>query len=197
MGFTEFLSWYLAPWRRIGRRDFGIALLVATLPGLLLMFVGFGSSASHFMGPLMGLADVAQSGNPDELLKQAQALQAGMGTGAPETGFAVDWTGVLNNVLLLALLPLTRMRLRDMGWLGRKELIVAVVLNLSVANSLLVSLTGLSVLPLAWLFGVVNFVGYIWLSVAQGKAYVPPSGRTDYMVGPDDLKKRNDDDDTY
>lgn len=195
----EFLSWYLAPWRRLGRKEFGIALVVVALPGFILMVVGFGNSASHFLGPLLSIGDMA--GNPDEMLKQAQgmsdSLKGMMGTGPQGEPFHVDWSGILNNGLLLLLLPLTRMRLRDMGWFGPKELAMTVVLNLSVADSLLYSVCGVSILPWSTVFGLVNFVGYLWLSMAKGKAYVSPSERTDYTVSPTAPNKRYDDDDTY
>lgn len=205
-----FLAWYLAPWRRIGRKEFAIALTVATVPGLILMVVGLGDSAGHFFGPLMNLANMGQGMDAAVNSGDVAALQGHMnsmgnsfssfgnllGGGQAEQAFHVDWSGAFNNVLLLALLPLTRMRLRDMGWFGKQELALTLAFNLSVFGSLVDSLTGWNPLPMASLFGILNFGGYMWLSMAKGKAYTAVSERTDYTrsVTQDPTRMDRDDD---
>ncbi len=140
----SFLDWYLAPWRRISRGGFATALTLVTLPGLFVMIFGWGGSAGHYLSPLL---DMMAGGDPLVALNGLMAA----GTGA-EPAFTVDWTGVMNSLLLLALVPLCRMRLRDMGWYGWQEMVLTAVFNVSVAGGLVECLTGYNPLPwaLAW-----------------------------------------------
>lgn len=168
-----FLDWYLAPWRRIGRKDFGIALTLATLPGLFIMMFGWGGSAGHYLGPVLDLMD----GQSDPMA----TMQGLWGGGTPiAPAFEVDWTGALNSALLLAMIPLCRMRLRDMGWFGWKEVVPVVVFHVSVAEALVQSLTGYDVVPLGMAWGLATFAGYSWMTFAKGKARGDVHERTDY-----------------
>lgn len=178
---SDFLAWYLAPWRRISRWEFGVALMVATVPGLLLSLIGLGNSVGSFIEPFMGLFSAGQSlqsavGNGD-----ISSLSHSLGTfsalampAAPApTSHGIDWSSFINTVLLLATVPLCRMRLRDMGYKGHSEIALTGILNISVLNNLIVILTGWHLLPLETLFGVCNFAGYIWLCAAKSKPRAP------------------------
>lgn len=198
--FNEFLSWYLAPWRRIGRKEFGIALTVATIPGILFMLLGWGNSAGSFIEPLMNLTNLSQpvgnmelENNPadreigvDALKNVGFAPQVGftpkmnnpfaaqpkMAEPVPtpkDNGVGFDWSGLINGLCLLAMIPLSRMRLRDMGWFGWQEMILTVLFNISVVEGLIQSLTGFDILPMGMLWSSLNFAGYAWLTFAKGK----------------------------
>ncbi|RYG59077.1 MAG: hypothetical protein EON60_11520 [Alphaproteobacteria bacterium] len=185
----DFLNWYMAPWRRIGRKEYGIGLTLATLPGLFMMVFGWGSSAGSFLAPLQGL--MSGGGDPEAMLQGLQALQNGGDAAA--AGFTIDWSGVVNGLLLLALVPLGRMRLRDMGWFGWQEIVLTVAFNISVVGGLILALTGYDVVPMGMLWSIVNFVGYGWMTFAKGKPRADVHARTNYdkPVGQD---KRIDDD---
>jgi uncharacterized membrane protein YhaH (DUF805 family) len=102
---------------------------------------------------------------------------------------------VLNNVLLLGIFPLCRMRLRDMGYTGRAELGWAIVFHISVVDALIAAFVGEGVVPLGWLWTLLNFGGYIWLSSAKGKGSLAVSERMDYSTAvkndgePDPVRK--------
>lgn len=179
----DFLSWYLAPWRRIDRKTFGIALTIATIPGIIIMIAGWGSSGGSFLDPIMGL--MGHGGGTDQQVTGAMSnadLQLTVekmrgtltGTGGAvaatkAVAFSIDWSGILNGLCLLAMVPLGRMRLRDMGWFGWQENVLTVLFNLSVVEGLIQSMTGWDVLPYGNLWGFLNFAGYAWLSLAKGQ----------------------------
>jgi uncharacterized membrane protein YhaH (DUF805 family) len=193
----EFLAWYLAPWRRIGRKEFGIALTVATIPSIIIMFMGFGSGVGGFLDPIMQLSGVGQQvGNLEletntadrsigsEQLKgmgfapqlsnplASKAAPAPVKHSVPaQPSFLgkIDWSGIINGLCLLAMVPLSRMRLRDMGWFGWQENFLTVVFNISVVEGLIQSISGFDLLPMGTMFGFLNFLGYAWLSLAKGK----------------------------
>lgn len=173
----DFLGWYLAPWRRIGRKEFGIGLTLATLPGLFLMVFGWGSSAGSYLAPLQSL--LSGGGDPEALLQGLSGLEGAL-AGGGEAAFTIDWTGVVNGLLLLALVPLGRMRLRDMGWFGWHEIVLTVAFNVSVVGGLVLSLTGYDVVPMGMLWSIINFVGYGWMTFAKGKERGGVHERTNY-----------------
>ena len=172
----NFLAWYLAPWRRIGRKEFGLALTLATVPSLIIMVLGWGSSAGSFIDPLMSLAGIGQQlsnggGDMGSLQASLEKLQAGA-TAVPAAKAVVasfDWSGLLNGLCLLAMIPIGRMRLRDMGWFGWQENVLTVIFNISVVEGLLQSLTGYDLLPWGTLWSLLNFAGYGWLTFAKSK----------------------------
>lgn len=221
----EFLAWYLAPWRRIGRKPFNIALFVATIPGLIFMVVGFGNSAGNFLEPLMNLTNISQPvGNmelehdaADRSIGTEQLRQVGF---APQMtspldklkkpaptpvqqpvsrGWDIDWSGIFNSLCLLAMIPISRMRLRDMGYFGWQEVFLTVVFNVSVVEGLIQALSGWDIsgyLPLGSLWGFINFMGYAWLSMAKGKAREAVHEKVPETWQPTDFtpaKKRFDD----
>ena len=118
----EWLGWYLAPWRRVGRMTFNVVLTLASLPSLLMGF--FGDGGGGFMAPLLGaLNGGGESGgmSPDALAAMGESLQrvARMPGVAPQPGVLFDWALLVNNSLMVLLLPLVQMRLRDMGKGGK------------------------------------------------------------------------------
>ncbi len=168
------MRWYTAPWRTTGRKEFGIGLTLVTLPGLFLMVFGWGNTMGSYLAPVMGV--LADGISPEALMQGMAALQSD----AAPAGFTIDWTGVVNGLLLLALIPLVRMRLRDMGWFGWREVVLTAVLNVSVAAGVVYSLTGYDLLPLGFMWGVINFAGYAWLMLAKGKPRGRVQERTNY-----------------
>lgn len=185
--FDEFLSWYLAPWRRMGRVEFGAFLAAVSVPGFLLMILGFADSVTGWLAPVAGMLDIgkqmtsaanASMTDPAALQDVANQLTGDAfmpGMNAASTAAAAahfDWPGLVNNVLLLALVPLCRMRLRDMGKTGKTELVWTVLLNVSPLIALL-AVFGVDFIPLGWAFGLLNFGGYIWLCMAASAPRVP------------------------
>lgn len=124
----EFLNWYLAPWRKIGRGPFNTIVFAVAVPGMLLWFVGFGESASGvggMLGNLMdmgsGMQNVANGGG--DLTHMANTLMGMVSDTAPmgaePARHAFDWGalgGWVDSLLWLMCLPLVRMRVRDMGY---------------------------------------------------------------------------------
>lgn len=190
--FQEFLDWYLAPWRRIGRVEFGAFLAAVSVPGFILMIFGFADGLSGWLAPLAGLMDVGKqvSGGGeaglDALQGLAGQLQAGS-SGVSDTPAATpfDWSGLVNNLLLIMLIPLCRMRLRDMGKVGKKEWVMTALFNVGPVDAFL-QVFGLDIVPLGWLFGLLNFGGYTWLCIAASAPRVPAHER----VPPPDPQQR-------
>ncbi len=209
----EFLSWYLAPWRRIGRKEFGIGLTVATLPGFLLILLGIGSGAGSFIAPLMDLTTLSQPVGNMELERHPVDVSVGTeqlknvgfapqihnpfrsqpevsAPTVPEAPRAFDWSGLISGLCLLLIVPLVRMRLRDMGWFGWHEMVITGVMSVSVVGSVIQSLTGYDVIPLGMLWSSLNFMGYLWLTLAKSQPRVPVHER---IPSPwDDASQRND-----
>lgn len=161
----DFLGWYLAPWTRVDRKGFNTALLIASVPGLLLMFVGFGDMTSSVLGGLGQLKDLGSGGDPMQMVNGLEGMLAPQ----PAGNVPFDWSGLINGLCFVALIPFCRMRLRDMGWFGWQEVVWTVVLNASVVAGMVEVVTGRDVLPWGWLFGLLNFGGYLWLAMAKGK----------------------------
>lgn len=186
----EFLSWYLAPWRRIDRKTFGIALTIATIPGIIIMIAGFGGSGGSFLDPLMSVSGmgggtdqqaISSMSNSDLQLQvekmrsqftpdgAAAAKDAAAKAPVKAAAWKIDWSGILNGLCLVAMIPLSRMRMRDMGWFGWQETFLTVVFNISVVEGLIQSISGYDVLPYGTLWGFLNFGGYAWLSIAKAQ----------------------------
>lgn len=178
----EFWDWYAAPWRRIDRKGFGVALLVVSVPSLLGLFV-MAESAGGFVGPLLDIVaamkGLGQGGDPLAALETAQGAMNGLSGDVAQPG-GIAWWALVNNALLVGLFPVCRMRLRDMGYTGRQELGWAIAMNLSAVDGVIAAVAGEGVLPLAWLWTILNFGGYIWLSLAKGQPSLAVHQRMDY-----------------
>jgi hypothetical protein len=119
----EFVNWYLAPWRKIGRAPFNTILGLAAVPGLVLWGLGFGESMSGLAGIFSGAADAGQqlqNLHPDtpQMTNMVNSLLTGTPPG-PGGGGGFDWSGVgawVDGLIWLALVPLVRMRVRDLGY---------------------------------------------------------------------------------
>ncbi|HEX2859932.1 MAG TPA: hypothetical protein VHP58_07040 [Alphaproteobacteria bacterium] len=125
---NEFLSWYLAPWRKIGRGPFNTLVFAVAVPGMLLWFVGLGESASGvggMIGTLLdmssGMQNVANAGG--DLTHMANEMMGVVSSTVPmgeaPVAHGFDWGalgGWVDSLLWLLCLPLVRMRVRDMGY---------------------------------------------------------------------------------
>ncbi len=187
----RFWAWYAAPWRTLNRKDFGIALAVVSLPSLVMAFFSLGG-AGGFIGPALDMmAAVKGIGAGDA--SGLEALSALGGGAAEEPG--VNVMAVVNTLLLMAMFPLVRMRLRDMGHYGRQELGWAIAIHVALVNQLAEAVFGWAPVPMGWLWSVINFGGYVWLSMAKGKPRLAVNQRMDYSLAEktENRPERNDD----
>jgi uncharacterized membrane protein YhaH (DUF805 family) len=181
----DFLAWYLAPWRRIGRAPFNTAVVVATIPSMVLSLTGMVEGAKGLLGPLMGLMgggsgggtpDLAgmmngdfgggNGGGPDpaQLQKALDQLQQGASAPAPH---GVAWGDVLDSGIWLALLPLVMMRLRDMGKSGVMLWVFIVLLYAPILMQLAAAFAGDVFGTAQTVAGFVSFVLLAWMCVAK------------------------------
>lgn len=170
----------------MGRVEFGVFLAVASVPGMIFFFVGGVENASGWLAPVMGLMDAMHSaqsalggggGDLGALQQQLQQLQDGVGGGAAApVVHHVDWGGLVNALLQLAMVPLCRMRLRDMGWTGWPEVVLTVLFNLTAVYGVVDAL-GAEGLPFDTLLSVVSFLGFIWLCMKGSAPRVAPHER--------------------
>lgn len=169
----DFLSWYLAPWRRMGRGEFAMWLGFVSLPGIVLMLMGLLEGMGPLMDAAVGAMDImhqAQGGDLSGALSGAQGMQGEMLAEGTSGGFA--WGDLINNLCLLVMFPLCRMRLRDMGRVWPRDLVWAVVINVSTVNGI-AGLFGVNLLPyVGWVFSMLGLGGYIWLCLAGSAARV-------------------------
>lgn len=125
----EFLNWYLAPWRKIGRGPFNTIVFAVAIPGMLLWFVGFGESASGVGGMIGNLMDMGAGGvggmqnaanGGGDLTHMVNTVLGPMASDAPlPASPAIPWGAIggwVDSLLWLLCLPLVRMRVRDMGY---------------------------------------------------------------------------------
>jgi hypothetical protein len=188
--FEDFLAWYLAPWRRMGRKEFGIILTLATVPGIVIMLVGWGSGAGSVLEPILGFMGAGQQlgqtfNNAGDLANLQQGLErmqsglTGLGSSAPAAPAVshFDWGGLINALCLLACVPMCRMRLLDMGWVGWQSLTLLALINLATVGDLVHVVSGFDVLPAAWVFSMLNFCGYFWLMLAKSRVREAPYAR--------------------
>lgn len=171
---TDLLNWYFfSPWRRLNRLHFNTALGLISLPALLFTFIGMESSAANFLTSMLTLA--SSSNNPETLLTTLNTLNQPPTTPTTPSTFTI-LTGVIINLCQLLFIPACRMRLTDMGKSPKTSLILALLFNLSYAGAL-TAIFGLNLLPAAWLFGIITFVGYLWLCLAPSAPKVAPYER--------------------
>ncbi|NBV54904.1 MAG: hypothetical protein EBR79_04230 [Proteobacteria bacterium] len=171
---SQALSWYFfSPWRRLNRVQFSSALGLISLPALALMALGIESTAASFLSPLLNLS--SQTNNPEALLATLNSLNQPAATpAAPST--LTTLTALTTTLAQLLFIPACRMRLVDMGRSHKIALPIALFINLSYANTLTATL-GFSWLPAAWLFGIITFLGYLWLCLAPSAPKVAPYER--------------------
>lgn len=180
---ADWLGWYLAPWRRIGRLEFGIFVFVFTLPGVVFLFLGWMQGASGWLSPVFAAMDVGnqvRQGGGGDVGQQLQTLGSLVDTPRLQEPVAVaasfDWAGLVNHLLQLLMIPLCRMRLRDMGKEGPWEVGLAVLFNLSAVYGVL-AVFGVDEIPFRSLFAVVGFAGFLWLCFARSAPRVAPYER--------------------
>lgn len=175
------LSWYLSPWRRIGRGTFNLVLAVAAVPSLLLGVWGMVDGVGGLLAPLAGMLDASRSlqqgvgaaGGPDAgLLGDALRHMQGLGgnSGAPAPVASLAWAELLDLTIWLALLPLMQMRLRDMGVVARNIWPLTAVLYAGLLADDAKALVGVDLLAgWGWLAGFVGFVLLAWMTVAKSR----------------------------
>ncbi len=161
---AEYLSELLQPWRRVSRAEFGAALGVASVPGLVLMVTGFIEGGSGLLGPLATLAQGGGGATSAQAATLENALTQ-LSTSAPVAAF--EPTSLINPLVLLALTPFCRGRLNDMGYTPTPALALTAAIQLSTLNDLVSVFYTPGVLPMAWLFMLANFGGYIWLTLGK------------------------------
>lgn len=177
---------YSAPWRRMHRAQFGLYLGLFSVPGMLFWLVGMNDSIGGFLGPVTNAFQGGAAGatDPAALAGLMQGILAPTAL-ATASGWHIDWTDVVNNVLFLALTPAVAARLLDMGHGGTTRWVLVGLIQVG----LLVGLAGdfgLK-LPLASLLTVMNFIGYTWLCFAKTTPrepteppHFPPSRQDSY-----------------
>ena len=157
------------------RKEFALALTIASLPGMLFWLIGFGNTLAGIPGMVKHLSALN--------LQNVMTLVDGPAKAAV---FRIDWAGVVNNLCYLASVPACTMRLRDMGYLNKKAWVASAIINVYVVDCVVVSLTGHDVLPFSNLFMLLSYGGYGWLTFARGKPRVLPSER---VPGPEAYKE--------
>jgi hypothetical protein len=169
--FGEYIGSLMAPWRRINRIEFALALSILSAPGVILMALGFMHSTSGVMSGFQALNHFAQGGeigSIETIINHAKGAVAPAATAAPQ----VNLPALLNALCLLILYPFVRGRFLDMGYALRRATLLAVVVQISVLNDVLAAMVGAGngPLPMAWAFGILTFVAYVGLTVAGSRA---------------------------
>jgi hypothetical protein len=168
--FGEYITSLLSPWRRVARAEFNIAMTLLSLPGFMLSLMGMMSSGGNMFSSLSGLAKGFQGGQGG-LEGLVNTLGAPIVSATPVVaGPMVDVGGLLNGLLMLLFTPFVRGRLLDMGISSRNALILAFLVQASVLNGTIQSLTGAGVLPYGLAFGLLTFVAWGVLAVKASKA---------------------------
>jgi hypothetical protein len=170
----EYVGGLFAPWRRVNRTEFVLALTLLTLPGLLMQVTGMMESASGWLNTLGQLREsfnAAQSGGPAML--QTLGDQVSQIAGAPQAvAKTANVPGLINAVCLLMLFPFIRGRLLDGGQSAKMATFFTLLLQVSVINDAMAALagTGSGPLPYGFVFGLMTFMGYTVLSLRGSRA---------------------------
>ena len=196
---AEYLAAVWAPWRRVNRTEFNLALLLLSLPGLLLSVFGGMDSAAGLFGTLGNLSNAMQGGGGvgdlEAMHRMVSSLNSTVAGAAAPAATAVaaplNIGALLGNVLLFLALPFVRGRLLDIGYGSRTAMVGALLIQLSVLDGVLAVFGGKGLLPLGWVFGLLTFVSYFYLSL---KAAAP---RTRRRIGADGVARIVGDDDDY
>lgn len=206
MDFIEqWLAWYLAPWRRMGRGPFNTVLAVAAIPSMLLGVWGLVDGVGGILSPLTQMMDAGRSlqqgvggagvdaGALGEAMRQMQGAGEGLASGGDGAG-GFAWAELLDLAIWLALLPLMQMRLRDMGVAPKNVWVWTAILYAGMVVSDVQALTGVNLFGgWSWLVGVVGFVLLGWMTVAKSR----PREQKEVTDGGASAKVRLDDTDPY
>lgn len=161
----EFFAWYLAPWRRMGRGPFNVVVGVVTAVPLLLSLAG----AGEYVGMGAHALDAIQQVQGGDLSKVPDVANLLSGNGAPQEATGLPWGDMLEVALMLALIPLFRMRLRDIGWRDPLWHFTGLVLVMLPVLDKMLHIVGTG-LPWGSAFGIIQFVV---LAILCMKASVP------------------------
>lgn len=191
--FQRFLNWYLSPLTRMKRGAFNVVVFVALLPALLLptgkgsALAGVGAIDPVAVQNMMASMQNAQSA--EDVVRQVEQLRSGVRESGlanlgqelqygqqMEKGF--NWSAFVTVVTFLLLIPVFRMRLRDMGKSENVEQYVYVgLVYLSVVSMFAQEVLGLKLpMSLFLTFGTVSFLVMGWVCMS-GSNYVPSSER--------------------
>jgi uncharacterized membrane protein YhaH (DUF805 family) len=113
MDITEFLAWYLAPWRRIGRTPFNVVFGLISIIPLAISLGGLGGMLAGGTDTMQAIQNI-QQGNM-AAMGQLEGTLRGLAS-VPPAQTPMPWADMINAVLIVLLIPLVRMRLRDIGW---------------------------------------------------------------------------------
>lgn len=133
---NNFLSWYLSPFARVGRKVFNMAISLMFLPFLFISFAG-----------LVDMADTVASSVGSNPLAILDMLQGDKDAPFP-------WDKLLKSLVFLALVPLFMMRARDAVYPEWTAYIVAAYAVLDIVTLL----TGESFGIIGVLLGLAFFV---------------------------------------
>jgi hypothetical protein len=187
----EYVLGLLAPWRRVGRAEFSLAVGVLSLPGLIMMLMGTLAAGATWLGPLQPLLSTStpDAAALERLLQQLQTSQLMLNH---EAAIGLDIPAFFSAMCLLLATPFCRGRLLEMGYSPRVAVVMSLLMQLSVLNSAIAAVAGAGPLPYAAAFGLLTLVGYTWLAIRPGKP------RTHRARGPANVAARQrlvDDDD--
>lgn len=182
----DYITGLTAPWRRINRLEFIIALTVLSAPGFLMMMLGMMDSLGGWMGSAQSMGQSLKAGGIDHLVNTVR------GVGAPADApvkAMMDMPALINGLFMLLLYPFVRGRLLDRGLSLRVSTLLAVLIQLSVFNEVLAALVGAQrgPLPFGMAFGALTFVAYLALSFGASRA------RKAYDKGPSRHSQLDDD----
>ena len=203
---SQFLSWYLSPFTRMGRGRFNIIFFIALLPPLLIKVASFQEKTQEMMqtsqnsmqmvksilgtvaSPTYGSDDASQVRSIQE---QRQTMNNLVGaSGLLDIGqqprkhirekATTPWADILSFIILISLIPLVQMRLRDVGKGGETELWVFTgLIYTAVLFDGLKTILGIS-MPgfISMIAAGLSFVILSWLCMKKSAAYTPPSERS-------------------
>jgi hypothetical protein len=188
---VEYMGGLFAPWRRVNRTEFVVALTLLTLPGLVMQVTGMMENASGWLntlGQLRESVNAAQSGGP-VILSNLIGQVTDMAHTPQAVAKTANMPGLINAVCLLLLFPFIRGRLLDIGQSAKVATILTLLLQISVVNDAMAALAGSTQgpLPLGLLFGVITVIGYTVLSLRGSRA------RRRMVLGPSRHAQLDDD----
>jgi hypothetical protein len=164
----DYITGLTAPWRRINRLEFIMALTVLSAPGLVMMMLGMMENMGGWIGGAQDMTHSIKTGGVDHLVNSLRGV--GVATAAPKA--VMDLPALINGLFMLLLYPFVRGRLLDRGLSLRVATILAVVIQLSVLNDVLAALVGAAhgPIPFGMALSALTFIAYIALSFGGSRA---------------------------
>lgn len=214
---NKFFQWYLDRRTRLNRKWFNIIFFVISSFGLVLYYYDYKDTLDQLNNTLVQSVggqhngqsgDISKSIQTQELIQKMRQVQSGNIDAAEDIMALMDtgedspfrWSVPANILIFLSLIPLMRMRLRD---IGKKEDTISKIIVFACAPLILsfldlIGLTFLSFLSIPAF--IIGFVLLSWMAMAKSEAYIPPSQRvqmpeTEKVARPDPtpVKKKGSD----